>query len=50
MRGLLALLLVGLSWLLATLSRLTMFPAAAFADGAEWCDRQARSLSEPTHD
>lgn len=47
MRGLLALLLAGLSWLLAKLSRLTMFPAAALADGAEWCDRQARNLSEP---
>lgn len=47
MRGLLAIFLARLSWLLAKLSRLTMFPAAAFADGAEWCDRQARNLTEP---
>lgn len=47
MRGLLATFWAGMSGLLTGASRITLFPPRWFANGAEWCDRRARSLSEP---
>lgn len=46
MRGLLATFWAAMSAALAGCSRLTMFPPRWLADGADWCDRQARALSE----
>lgn len=49
MRGLLATFWAATSSVLAAGARVTLFPSRWLADGAAWCDRQARALNEGGH-
>ena len=46
MKGLLATFWAATSAVLAASARVTLFPSRWLADGAAWCDRQARALTE----